>query len=296
MDAIYALQAFASPALDDFMLFVTNLGSERAYILFLLVAYLAVDAVVGQRLAIALLAGFYLNFHLKGLFDTPRPYLIDPDVARGEAAVLTGPGAGFPSGHASGSATFWGLAAVYARRAWFWVLALVIIALVSLSRVYLGLHVPLDVWGGLVLGALIVAGAYAAFRALAGAGRWPLGLVLALGLGVPLALHLLLPAIDSDLLLGGMAAFITGPRLVAYRPHPVWWRRALVALTGIVVVFALLTGSSLLLPEALKRDALGGFLRYLLLGYAGVVLVPWLAQAVGLAPRGVHAATAQAAR
>lgn len=272
MELIHALQSFASPTLDAVMLFVTRLASERAYIALLVAAYLVVDAVVGQRLA--LLAGFYLNYHLKGLFDTPRPYVLEPAVARSEEAVLTGPGAGFPSGHAQSSATFWGLAALYARRAWFWALAVVLIVLISLSRLYLGLHLPVDVLGGLGVGLVVAAAAYALFAALPRRG--------ALGLPLVLALHLLWPVPDSEMLLGGLAAFITGPSVLRYHPPRGLGPRALVALIGLVLVFAALLGSSALLPEAIKRDPLGGFLRYLLLGYVGVLLVPWLARRLGL--------------
>lgn len=282
MELIHALQSFASPALDAVMLFVTRLALERAYIAFLVVAYLAIDAVVGQRLALALLAGFYLNYHLKGLFDTPRPYVLEPAVARSEEAVLTGPGAGFPSGHAQSSTTFWGLAALYARRAWFWALAVALIVLISLSRLYLGLHLPVDVLGGLAVGLVVVAAAYALFAALPRRGALGLPLVLALGLLLPLALHLVWPVPDSEMLLGGLAAFVTGPRVLRYDPPRGLWPRALVAIIGLVLVFAALLGSSALLPEALKRDPVGGFVRYLLLGYVGVLLVPWLARRLGL--------------
>jgi hypothetical protein len=58
-----------------------------------------------------------------------------------------------------------------------------------------------------------------------------------------------------------------------------------VALAGVVLVFALLNASSLLLPEAVKRDPLGGFVRYLLIAWGGLLLTPWLAQRLALAPK-----------
>lgn len=283
MELIHVLQSYASPTLDAVMLAVTRLAMEQAYIAFLVVAYLAVDAVVGQRLAIALLASLYLNYHLKGVFDTPRPYVLEPAVARSEEAVLTGPGAGFPSGHAQSSATFWGLAALYARRGWFWALALVLVALIALSRIYLGVHLPVDVLGGLVIGAAVAGAAYAVFAALPHRGALGLPLVLGLGVLVPLALHLVWPVADSAMLLGGLAAFITGPRVLPYGPPRGVGARVLVAALGLVLVFAALLGSSAMLPEALKRDPVLGFVRYLLLGYVGVLLTPWLARRLGLA-------------
>lgn len=159
MDTITYLQQVASPTLDRIMLVVTDLGDAQAYIALLVILYLAVSPVWGRRVGIALMVSFYLNFHLKGIVDTPRPFERDPAVARGDEAVATAPGAGFPSGHAQGAATFWGYLAWQVRRPWVWVLAAVVVALVSVSRLYLGVHVPVDILGGWAVAAAVVAAA-----------------------------------------------------------------------------------------------------------------------------------------
>ena len=282
METIHFLQSFASPGLNELMLTVTNLGSERTYIVLLLIAYLGVDARAGRFLAVALLSSFYLNFLLKGIVDTPRPYVLDSSVSLGNEYIATGTGPGFPSGHAQASTTFWGLAAVYARRGWFWALAILIVLLISLSRLYLGLHLPIDVLGGILIGIVVVLLAFTLFRYAETLKVSPFLTVL-LGILVPLALHLLVPLAapqlsfaESDLLMGGLAAFISGPALVDYRVPRTLWRRVLITLLGIILVFAFLLSSSLLLPEPIKRDPFGGFFRYLVLGYVGVLLTPWL--------------------
>ncbi len=285
METILWLQQFASPFLDALMLIITDLGSELVYIAFLLVTYLAFDSRLGQRVAIYLLISLYLNFHLKGLIDTPRPYTIDPSLARSQAAVETGAGPGFPSGHAQGSLTFWGYVAASLQKAWFWVFAALLVVLISVSRVYLGVHVPIDIIGGLIIGAALIG-------LFLGLDRWldsvtlpSKGILFALGLLLPLALHLFLPTPDSEVLMGGLAAFATAPLLISYRAEGRAWRRVLVTLLGFVLVFAALFGSSLLLPEAVKRNALVGFVRYFLIGYTGLALTPWLAKQTRLTPK-----------
>ena len=287
MDTIRALQQFA-PELNNVVFFITNLGSQRAYIIFLLVTYLAIDARVGRYLGVALLSSFYLNFTLKGIIDTPRPYVLEPDLSLGAQYDATGTGPGFPSGHAQGSATFWGLAAVYARRIWFWLIAIILTVLIALSRLYLGVHLPVDAVGGVIIGALVI-GLFLGVVGLTQDLRWPLALILALGILAPLVIHLsvprLLPTIsipESDLLMGALAAFFTGPLLLPHRVSGTWWQRGLLALLGCALVFAFLLGSSAFLPEFLKRDAVVGFVRYLLLGYTGVLLTPWLGKRLGL--------------
>ena len=284
MDTILWLQQFASPTLDALVIFITDLGSEFAYIAFLLVTYLAFDSRLGQRVAIYLLVSFYLNFHLKGLFDTPRPYSIDPSLARSSAAIATGTSPGFPSGHAQASLTFWGYLASNVRRGWFWLLAALLVTLISLSRIYLGVHLPVDVVGGLIIGAALVGGALAVDRLLGTLTLPSKGVLFALGLLLPLALHLFLPTPESEVLMGGLAAFATAPLLVPYRAQGSAWRRVGVTLLGVVLVFAVLLGSSVLLPEEVKRDPLVGFVRYLVLGYTGLALTPWIAKQTRLIP------------
>lgn len=289
MGLVYALQSAASPTLDQLMLALTNLGSEQAYVALLVVAFVAVDARRGRSLALAFLAGFYANLLLKAAFATPRPFQIDPGVARSEAALATAPGSGFPSGHAQGSATFWGLAGAYVRRGWFTALAAAVVALVSVSRVYLGVHLPVDVVGGLAFGlATVGATLYLQRRGF----RFGRGAAVALGVAVPLALHLAAPSEESGLLLGAFAAFAAGPELVRHDTSgPVAGRAALAAL-ALALVFAALLGSSALLGEEVKRSALGSFARFLAVGCVGTVLVPWLGRALRLTPAARPAAEA----
>ncbi|MDQ3396254.1 MAG: hypothetical protein M3511_00560, partial [Deinococcota bacterium] len=114
----------------------------------------------------------------------------------------------------------------------------------------------------------------------------PVWLKLTLGTGVPFLVTIFLPppGNEPDMIMGGMAAFFTGPLLLRHRAGGPLWKRATLAVLGIVLVFAALLGSSLLLPEAIKRNLAAGFFRYLLIGYAGVVLAPWLGRLLRLAP------------
>ena len=285
METITALQQFASPPLDHLFRLVSALGGTQAYIVLLLGSYLALDARLGQRLGMFVLFGFYLNFHLKGLVGTERPFVLEPSVARTpEAALSSGPG--FPSGHAQLSLTFWGYAAWWLKRPWVWLLAALIVTLISLSRLYLGMHFPVDVVGGLVIGAVYTATAALAEPLWASLKRIPVPLRAAIGFFLPLVLLLVLPppGLEASLLMGALAAFGSAPLLAPYTPPKNVWARLLVALCGIVLAFAALSASSLLLSEAVKRSALGGFFRYAFIAYLALYLTPKLAQLTRLAP------------
>jgi membrane-associated phospholipid phosphatase len=279
------LQSFASPFLDALMLLITRLGSEQVYIAFLVAIFLGVDAKIGRRLGIFLLISFYLNQQLKILMDTPRPFVLDPTIARSQAAIDSAGGGAFPSGHAQGATTFWGLAAFYFRKRWLWWLAAFMIFILSLSRLYLGVHWLIDVFGGIVIGTAIIGLTMLVDTFVTNALRIPWWVTLVLGIAIPLALNIFAPSPESGLLTGAFSAYMTAPLLLEHQAPKTLWKRIVLALLGVVLVFAFLIGSSVLLPEAFKRDPIGSFVRYLLLGYVGLLLTPWLGKLMGLSGR-----------
>lgn len=283
METIQFLQGFASPTLDLIAQSISDLGSERGYIVLLLAVYLGYDAEIGRRVGTYLLLAFTINFHLKELFGTQRPFELDASLLRSPEEDL---GHAFPSGHAQAATVFWGYLAARARKAWFWVAAAVVIVLMSLTRVYLGLHYPLDVVGGIVIGAALVVAARAVDRA----GRRidvSKALLFGAGLLVPLLVNVVVPppGDESGLLMGALAAFITAPLILEHQAPRAIWRKVLLVALGIVITFVILSLTSVALPEDAKRHAVWGFLRYLVLGWSGLLLAPWLGRVLGLAPR-----------
>jgi membrane-associated phospholipid phosphatase len=89
---------------------------------------------------------------VKTLIDRPRP-----EGMLGHLNLrVAESGAGFPSAHATIITVTLLTLFPYLPRKWRWVIVPIGIALVSLSRLYLGVHSPYDVLGGIALGVIIV--------------------------------------------------------------------------------------------------------------------------------------------
>jgi membrane-associated phospholipid phosphatase len=118
---------------------------------------------LGMMLILAIIFADATTIVAKGAFASPRPHAIDARVRTFDAfeSVLpptaTGTSVsaddfGFPSGHVATTAA-WALGLAWSRRKqWQLGAAATWIALMALSRMYLGRHFPVDVIGGLVVG------------------------------------------------------------------------------------------------------------------------------------------------
>src|SRR3990172_2483279 len=131
----------------------TFLGAELFYLLVMPALLWSYDASLGTRLGLALLTSASLNAVLKVAFALPRPFWVDGRVR----ALSIETSFGLPSGHAQNAVVLWGYLAVQVRHWWATIGALVLIAAISFSRVYLGVHFPGDVLTGWILGALFLA-------------------------------------------------------------------------------------------------------------------------------------------
>lgn len=146
-----ALQQF-SPALDGLMRALSFLGQADFFIIVIPFIYWCLDAIWGVRFITVLILSDYSNSLLKWLCHAPRPYWIDPRVN----ALAIEPSYGLPSGHAQAAVTVWAFVAYTVKKRWAWIAAVILILAISISRIYLGVHFPTDVFAGWIVGAIVL--------------------------------------------------------------------------------------------------------------------------------------------
>lgn len=145
------LEHLRNPVADVIFGAASAMGSEKFYMALLLTVYLCVSHRFGLKLLVVFLLTAWGNAELKWFFATTRPFVMYPDQLHA-LHTDSAHGNAFPSGHAQTAAVVWGLLATRARSRGGMIACIVIIALIAFCRLYLGVHWPADVIGGLLIG------------------------------------------------------------------------------------------------------------------------------------------------
>lgn len=153
MELLKAIATIRSPFLDQIVNIVTHLGDETFFTVIGMFVFWCVNKKWGYRFMILGLSGTALNQLLKAIFLIPRPWVLDPSFSIVEAAREAADGYSFPSGHTQSAAAVFGTLAVWLNKKWSTALCIALILLVGFSRMYLGVHTPLDVDVSLITGA-----------------------------------------------------------------------------------------------------------------------------------------------
>lgn len=145
------LQSLHFPLLNYIMIFITSLGNGGLIwivaALFLIFQNKNMLKREGFTIAVALIIFSVLGLLiLKPIIARPRPF-----VAQGVDILIKEPmGFSFPSGHTGSS--FAAASVIYFYNKKRGLLALILATLIAFSRMYLFVHYPSDIVGGLILG------------------------------------------------------------------------------------------------------------------------------------------------
>ena len=200
MPFLYWLESIRTPALDAIMSTVTHIGEETFFLIIALLIFWCIDKKRGYALMLVGFLGIIVNQLLKLTFRIPRPWIKDPSFTVVENAVEEASGYSFPSGHTQNTVDTFGCVARGTKRLWLRIVCAVIIVAVAFSRMYLGVHTPLDVGVSLGIGALLILFVYPLLEKALDSRRavwWVLGGVVALSVVFLLLTELYFPTVED---------------------------------------------------------------------------------------------------
>ena len=283
MQLLYILEQLRTPAVTKALSALTYFGGVYGFMVLSIIVFWCIDKRCGYFMLSLGFVGTVINQFLKILFRIPRPWVLDPSFEPVESAVADAGGFSFPSGHTQNVfATFGGVFA-WTKKVWLKIVCAVLIVLVAFSRMYLGVHTPLDVGVSVVIGVVLLLVLYPLFRDLEAHPNRFYGVlaVLAVLLAAFLLYSYLWPFPDwmyaeehvvnliearhnASILTGALAAltiaYTLDLRHTRFDTKAVWWAQILKVVIGLVVTLALIEGTKAVLG---RSDLVTG-LRYFL--------------------------------
>tara|TARA_R110000868_G_scaffold29330_11_gene109043 strand:- start:2640 stop:3515 length:876 start_codon:yes stop_codon:yes gene_type:complete len=222
---------------------LTWLGYGTFFLIALPLVYWLWNRAIAMRLVVLIAITAVINGWLKDYWQDPRPprelwldQRVDDSYGR-------------PSGHAQVSFAMWTWMAYEIKKSWAWAAAIIIVAGVCLSRLYLAVHDIDDILTGVSLGIVgmllfiwLQSSAFAAIRNL------PVLAHLVLIVAAGAALFVVWPTGENPVPVVGLLALLFGWFIGADMDHrlapatpvlPVWPLRLVMGIGGVVVLFAL---------------------------------------------------------
>lgn len=164
MEFLYVLENIRTPFLDSFFSLFTELGGETVYIVVAVIAFWCISKSLGYYMLSVGFVGVIFNQFLKITCRVPRPWVVDENFTIVEAAREAATGYSFPSGHTQNAFAVFGTLALWFKNKILRLVAVVAIIIVAFSRMYLGVHTPLDVSISCVLGLILIFVFFPLFR------------------------------------------------------------------------------------------------------------------------------------
>ena len=156
MQLLYLFEKLRQPWLDRIMLVFTEFGGEILFMALAIGMYWCYSKRTGYYMLSVGLLGTVFNQFLKLAFRISRPWIQDPEFTIVEAARADATGYSFPSGHTQNAASTMLCPALMTRHKGVKIALWAAYFLIAISRMYLGVHTPLDVGVSLVLGLALV--------------------------------------------------------------------------------------------------------------------------------------------
>jgi len=268
IEIIKFIQSFSSPFLDMLFELVTMVGDDMFFIFFIALYYWCFNKAFGYKLAFICLTSGVLNTIIKEIVRFPRPIGYEGIKS---IRVETAGGYAFPSGHTQQTTALFTTLMLEFKKRWINIIGIVIVILVGFSRMYLGVHWPTDVLGGLIIGVIWTLISFKVFdRSRKKDNPILMGLIV-----VPAIICLIFfktytyyKAVGT--LTGLWIGYVIEDRFIRYETKAIWWKQVVKIIIGFVGVILIKVYVKKMLPLSIYSD----FVRYSLMAIWMTVVSP----------------------
>ena len=281
MDVLYLLERLRVPVINEFMLLITQFGEETAFLVTALILFWCVDKYKGYYILSVGFIGTVANQFMKLLFRVPRPWILDENFTILEQAREAAAGYSFPSGHTQSAVGTFGGIAYTTKNRWIRITAIFIAIFVPLSRMYVGVHTPLDVSVAAALALVLIVALKPVVLGDTKRYIMPLQfLMTAMALGFLCYVEFYNFPVDIDshnlasglknaytllgALLGLIVVYIVDEKWIKFSVKAVWWAQILKVMIGLGLVLAIKSGLKTPL-NMLLGESVGRAVRYFLM-------------------------------
>ena len=281
MELLYALESIRTPFFDKLMGLVTNIGGESVFIAAAIIVFWCLSKSCGYYMMTVGFAGTIINQFLKLWFRIPRPWVKDPNFTIVESARAEATGYSFPSGHTQNAFAVFGAPARFFKNTALRIIFILLIALTAFSRMYVGVHTPLDVGVSLIVGTILVFVIYPFFRDMDKSPKkvyiiFSIFIVLAAAFVAFVELYDFPADIDAEnyasglksaymilfCAIGLMLTFFIDTKYVHFPTQAVWWAQILKVVLGLALTLAVRVALKAPLTAAFGANSVGDGIRY----------------------------------
>ncbi len=156
MEFLYFLEGIRMPWLNSVVSLLTRFGEEALFMAVAMLVYWCIDKYKGYYIMLVGFFGTVLNQLLKILFRIPRPWVKDPSFTIVESAREAATGYSFPSGHTQNAVGTYGSLANSSKNKVFKGICIALCVIVPFTRLYLGVHTPLDVGVSIAIALVLI--------------------------------------------------------------------------------------------------------------------------------------------
>ena len=154
-----AMQASGNIVIEKLAEFFTMFGEDAVMVFIMGLFFWGFNKRIGKNIGLYFMAGLMTGSLVKNLVMRRRPYMdhetikcLRPVSSDGPIDDILAQGFSFPSLHANDSMTIYGTILIYAKKNIYRILLGILIVAIGISRVYLGVHYPGDIFFGALWG------------------------------------------------------------------------------------------------------------------------------------------------